>query len=160
MFTQHLSYNWIFIANTATEWVRRQWKNGTRRKWQKYSHNCCDLYFFCVCARAKVALTFTSYELWYNNGSCYHFLSSRSDRIILHLNSLIHVLHYFFSIAICRLKLAPITITRATYKFKNQFKISIICISSVIQSIGSIVHSFVRLVIRSNSNCCLSLFSF
>lgn len=53
--------------------------------------------------------------------------------------------HMHILYAVCRLKLAPITITRADNKFKNQFKYFIICFSSVIHSIDrSIDWSFVR----------------
>lgn len=54
--------------------------------------------------------------------------------------------------AICRLKLAPITITRADYKFKNQFKYFILLFAShrlLIRSIvRSFVHTYVRLLVR------------
>lgn len=78
----------------------------------------------------------------------------------LHLNRqsmyylyLVRLTHTCILYAICRLKLAPITITRADYKFKNQFKYFIICFSSLIHSIHpsidrSLVRSFVRLLVR------------
>lgn len=142
---QHLSNNWIFIAkHWATEWRKGTHTSHEQEENHKTIH---IIAVACVCVWR--CYSWTTRARWLRlryDITMVHvtiFLPPRYRIEKLHLNrlasmywlhALIYCTHAHF-MAVCRLKLAPITITRADYKFKNQFKYFIICFSSVIHSI-------------------------